>query len=282
MHKRVPMGLWVAVVMGLGIVDTAHGQSRRMVTMSRQVENERSVDVNVQYGAGRFSVGPAEAGVLYHMQVEYDEDMFELVAEYRGSSLTMGTEGLGRRVRLGRDKTAGEMELALSRDVAMDLDMDFGAVRADIDLGGIRLTRLEIATGASETLIDVSEPNPETMSRASLDVGAAEFTVRNLGNLNTQLIEIDAGVGDIELGFGGDWRQNTRVSVDMGLGSLVLRFPRGLGVQLEKNTFLTSLDSEGLVKHGDTYYSLDYDESEYQITIDIDAAFGRIRVEWVD
>jgi hypothetical protein len=68
----------------------------------------------------------------------------------------------------------------------------------------------------------------------------------------------------------------------MGLGSLVLRFPRGLGVQLEKDTFLTSLGSEGLVKRGDTYYSLDYDESEYQIAVDIDAAFGSIRVEWMD
>jgi hypothetical protein len=47
-------------------------------------------------------------------------------------------------------------------------------------------------------------------------------------------------------------------------------------------TFLRSLDSEGLVKRGDTCYSLDYDESEYQITVDIDAAFGSIRVEWVD
>jgi hypothetical protein len=54
------------------------------------------------------------------------------------------------------------------------------------------------------------------------------------------------------------------------------------GVQLEKDTFLTSLDSEGFVKRGDTYCSLDYDESEYQITVDIDAAFGSIRVEWMD
>jgi hypothetical protein len=282
MCKSVSRWLWVALVMGLGVADAAYGQNRRTVTMSRQVENEQSVEVNVQYGAGRFSVGPAQAGVLYHMQLEYDEDVFEPIAEYRGSSLTIGTEGLGRRVRLGRDQTAGEMELALSTDVAMDLDMDFGAVRADIDLGGISLTRLEIATGASETLIDISEPNREAMSRASIDVGAAEFTVRNLGNLNAQVIEIDAGVGDIELGFGGDWQQNARVSVDLGLGSLVLRFPRGLGVQLEKDTFLTSLDSEGLVKNGDTYYSLDYDESEYQITVDIDAAFGSIRVEWMD
>ncbi|HIF06864.1 MAG TPA: hypothetical protein EYQ64_07890 [Gemmatimonadetes bacterium] len=130
--------------------------------------------------------------------------------------------------------------------------------------------------------MDISEPNSETMSRASMDVGAAEFIVRNLGNLNTRVIYIDAGIGEIDLGFTGEWRQDARVSVDMGLGSLVLRFPRGLGVQLVKDTFLTSLDSEGLVKRGDSYYSLDYEEADYQITVDIDAAFGSIRVTWVD
>ena len=104
-----------------------------------------------------------------------------------------------------------------------------------------------------------------------------------LWNLNTEVIEIDAGVGSIELGFTGDWRQNARVSVDMGLGSLVLRFPRGLGVRLVmEDTFFTSLDSEGLVKRGDTYESLDYDDAEYQITVDVDAAFGSVRVVWVN
>ena len=282
MRNGVSMWVGVALIAGLGVMDAAEAQNRRTVTMSRQVENERSLDVKVQYGAGRFSVGPAEAGVLYQMQMEYDEDIFEPLAEYQGSSLRIGTESVRRRIRLGRDRMAGEMQLALSREVAIDLDMDFGAVRADIDLGGIPLTRLEIETGASQTLIDISEPNPEMMSRASIDIGAADFTIRNLGNLNTPRIEIDAGLGDIELGFTGDWQQDARVSVDMGLGSLVLRFPRGLGVRLDKDTFLTSLDSEGLVRHGDSYYSLDYDEVEYQITVDVDAAFGSIRVAWVD
>ena len=282
MRKNVSGWVWVPLVMVLSVVDAAQAQNRRTVTMSRQVENEQTLDVNVRYGAGRFSVGPAESGVLYHMQIEYDEDVFRPLAEYEGSSLRIGTESLGRRFRLIRDRGAGEMELALSRDVAMDLNLDFGAVQADIDLGGIPLTRLEINTGASQTQIDISEPNSEAMSRASMDVGAAEFTVRNLGNLNTEVIEIDAGIGEIDLDFTGDWRQNARVSVDMGLGSLVLRFPRGLGVRLVKDTFLTSLDSEGLVKRGDAYYSLDYDDAEYQITVDVDAAFGSIRVAWVN
>ena len=114
-----------------------------------------------------------------------------------------------------------------------------------------------------------------------MDVGAAEFTVGHLGNLNAAVIDIDAGVGHIELDFTGEWQRDALVSVDMGLGSLVLRFPKELGVRLVKDTFLTSLDSEGLVKRGDTYYSLDYDDAEYRVTVNVDAAFGSIRVLWV-
>jgi RNA polymerase sigma-70 factor (ECF subfamily) len=49
-----------------------------------------------------------------------------------------------------------------------------------------------------------------------------------------------------------------------------------------EDTFFTSLDSEGLVKRGDTYESLDYDDVEYQIAVDVDAAFGGVRVTWIN
>lgn len=280
MHRPCA-NLLVAVLVAACSAGEALGQNWRTVTMSRQLKNEQSVDVDVHYSSGRLSVSAAEEGTLYWMQLEYDEDRFEPVADYGGSSIRIGTESRGRRIRIGKNHRAGNMELELSRDVSMDLDMEFGAVRADIDLGGLRLSALDITAGASQTRVDISEPNAESMSRASMDIGAAEFTVRHLGNLNAAVIDIDAGVGHIELDFTGEWQRDARVSVDMGLGSLVLRFPKELGVRLVKDTFLTSLDSEGLVKRGDTYYSLDYDDAEYRVTVNVDAAFGSIRVLWV-
>ena len=49
-----------------------------------------------------------------------------------------------------------------------------------------------------------------------------------------------------------------------------------------EDAFFTSPDSEGLVKRGDTYESLDYDDVEYQSGIDGDAAFGGGRVAWIN
>ena len=163
----------------------------------------------------------------------------------------------------------------------MDLDLEFGAVRAELDLGGLSMTGLSLSTGASESMVDISEPNPVRMRTASFEVGAADFTVRHLGNLNARRIEVDAGVGDITLWFNGAWEQEAGVAIDMGLGSLELRFPEGLGVRLNKDSFLTSLDSEGMVKHGDAYYSLDWETADRRITIDLNAAFGSVRVVWV-
>lgn len=238
------------------------------------------MDVRVHFGAGRLSMGPGEGGVLYRMQLRYDEDSFEPVAEYAGSRLDLGVKGTRRNISW-RGHESQEMDLRLARGVPMDLDLEFGAVRAQLDLGGILLTRLDLSTGASESEVEISEPNAVRMTSAGFHVGAADFRVGSLGNLNADRITVDAGMGRVVLDFGGTWQGDANVSVDMGLGSLELRFPVGLGVRLTKDTFLTSLDSEGLVKRGNSYYSLDWDEAEHQVTVSVDAAFGSINVVWV-
>lgn len=255
-------------------------QSMRTVTMSRQLEDDEEVRVDVEYGAGRLTIRSVGEGLLYRMNLRYDEERYDPVAEYSDHRLEVGVEST-RRGRRHRDSESGELSLELGRGVPMDLDLEFGAVRANIDLGGLMLTDLELSTGASESTVDISEPNRGRIETASFEVGAAEFSVRNLGNLNADRIEFDAGVGSIELGLEGDWQRDAYLAIDMGLGALELRVPEGLGVRLNKDSFLTALDSEGLVKRGDTYESADWNEADRRITIDLDAAFGSVEVVWV-
>lgn len=259
----------------------AEAQSWRTVTMSRQLEDYDDLRVDVRYGAGVFSIRSTDEGLLYRMNLKYDEDRFEPVADFSGDRLELGVETRRRGLDIDTDE-AGELRLELARGVPMDLDLEFGAVKADLDLGGLALTDLDLSTGASESVIDVSEPNPSRMETASFEVGAADFTMRNLGNLNAATILVDAGVGSLKLGLDGRWQRDARIGIDMGLGSLELRVPEGLGIRLRKDSFLTSLDSEGLVKRGDVYESLDYDSAERRVVIDLDAAFGSVSVVWIN
>lgn len=277
----ISLALTGALVLGHGSFQDAAAQSWRNVTMSRQLSGESGMDVRIRYGAGRLNIRPAEAGALYRMELRYDEDTFEPVAEYGDNRLELGVKSIRKSINWPRDRDSGEMNLELARNVPMDLDLEFGAVRADVDLGGLQMTALELSTGASESRIDISEPNSVRMGEASFEVGAADFHVRSLGNLNAESITVDAGVGNVVLDFRGRWQGDAEVSVDMGLGALELRFPEGLGVKVVKNTFLTSLDSEGLVKRGDSFYSLDWEEAEHRVTVIVDAAFGSIDVVWI-
>ncbi len=272
---RTTMTIAAALLVPVAI----QGQSWKTVTMSRQLQDNDEVRVSVDYGSGDFSVRSVDEGVLYRMNLRYDEDRFEPVADYSGRRLRLGVDAIGRNITVGRSRS-GAMELELARGVPLDLDLNFGAVRADIDLGGLSLTGLSLSTGASESTIDVSEPNPLEMETAHVEAGATQFSMMGLGNLNADRIEIDAGVGEITLGLDGRWRRDSRLVIDVGVGSLELRVPEGLGIQLRKNSFLTALDSEGLVKRGDVYESLDFQDADRRVIIDLDAAFGRVSVVW--
>jgi hypothetical protein len=278
--NRVILGLLGGIVLVAASAAPVKAQSWRSVTMSRQVSGESGIDVRIRFGAGQLSIEPGEAGTLYKMRLRYDEEAFQPVAEYEGGRLDLGVEGTRHKFRWKKDDNQ-EMDLTLAREVPMNLDLEFGAVRADLDLGGLQMTGLRLQTGASESRVDISSVNPLRMPEAKMEVGAADFHVRNLGNLNAARIQIDAGVGKVVLDFRGDWQGDAEVTVDMGLGALELRFPEGLGVRLDRDTFLTSLDSEGLVKRGDSFYSLDWEEAEHRVTVEVDAAFGSIDVVWV-
>lgn len=271
----------VALVLGTLVTADASAQTWREETVARQRTGETSLDVEVRYGFGRFEAGPADPGVLYRVDLRYDEEVAGPAVEYEDGRLRIASGEREAGFRFGRDPGGSSLAVALPRDVDLDLRMELGAVQSDVELGGLRLRELSLATGAAESRLDVSEPNPVELGRARLQVGAAEFTALRLGNLNADRISVEAGVGEVTLDLTGAWRRDAEVSVDMGLGALHLRFPEGLGVRLERESFLVSLDPQGLTRRGDAYVSPNWEEAGRRITVHIEAAVGSVDVAWV-
>ncbi|MEZ4417876.1 MAG: LiaF-related protein [Gemmatimonadota bacterium] len=254
-----------------------HAQDWRDFASSRRRTDEQELRVKVRYGAGRIRLSPAQGSLLYRMQLRYDADHFTPVADYRRGDLEVGIDSGRGNVEL-KGRSQGSLDLELTREVPLALDLEMGAVRSEIELGGLRLTRLDLKTGASETTLSVSEPNPLDASTISVQVGAADFVMEDIGNLNAERVEIHAGVGDVTVDFGGQWRKDARVSVEMGLGGLELRLPPDLGVEILQDSFLTALDAEDLERRGSRYVTPGFDRAERHVRIEIEAAFGRIRV----
>jgi len=255
----------------------AAAQDMKTVSVSRVLGAQEALDVRIEYGAGQLSIGPAESGVLYALDLRYDESQFEPVTDFDGRRLDVGLDGRSRNIDLDDDDD-GRLDLRLAPGLPMDLRLEFGAGRAILDLGGLALRDLDVETGASESRIDVSRPNPETLRRAEFDVGAADFEALRLGNLNLEELSVAAGVGKVALDFSGSLRNDIDVDVSMGLGSLELRLPESVGVRIDKDSFLTSFDADGFVQRDGEYYSSNWESAERRIHVQVEAAFGKISV----
>jgi len=269
----------LAVALGLGLVALPiEAQDMKTVSQSRSISGESTLDVQITYGAGELIVTPASGGVLYALDLRYDAEQFEPLTRYSAGRLEVGVEGRGRNIDLDDDDT-GRLELRLAPGLPMDLRLEFGAGRAEVDLGGLALHDLDLETGASESRIDVSRPNPQVLRRAEFDVGAADFEARRLANLNLEELVVNAGVGKIALDFSGTLRRDLSVNIDMGLGALELRVPENVGVSLERSSFLTSIDADGFDRVDGVYYSPNWDSADRRIVVDVTAAFGKISIE---
>ncbi len=275
-----------ALVAILSPLDAAIVQNSQTVTTSQKLEDTDEKRVSIEFSAGRLAIRPIDEGLLYRLRLRYNEDYFEPVTDLSGNRLHLGVERIRKGFRgiFNWNSSGGgnEFDLELTREVPMDLHINFGAGSAELDLGGLALTGLEFNTGASESRIKVSAPNREQILKAQFNVGAADFQLEQLGNLNAEDIEINAGMGSFEISLDGSWQRDALISIDMGVGSLELHVPEDLGFQLRKNSFLTSLDGvRNLVKEGNAYYSLNWDEADRNVTVDLDGALGSVTVRLI-
>jgi hypothetical protein len=281
MRKQVAM---VTVALGVGATALAAQQAWRTITSARQLSGERQVSVNIEYGAGRLNVQPGAAGgdLLYRMELRYDERHMQPVAEYnrQTGALRLGIRGSERSNR-ARNLGEGRAQIALAPAVPTNLRVAFGAGEADVNLGGMSLTDVHITTGAAEARVSFDRPNRVAARRVRLESGAAELTVTGLANARADLIEFEGGVGETTLDFGGTWARSTRANVKVGIGSLTLRLPRGLGVRLHKESFLTSFETDGFTRRGDYWYSPQYERARVRLDLNVDAAIGTVDVDWI-
>jgi hypothetical protein len=277
--SRITAPAAVALIAILVVTSSGQAQDWRTVTSLRQFKAEKLLTVDVEYGAGRLFIAPGTADALYKATLRYDANAFRPLTQYDDGRLRIGIEGGSIK---GRNMKSGRLDLALGTRVPLNLNLQFGAVRAQMELGGLKIREAHIKTGASETDITVNAQNREPCSLMKVEVGAAAFNASGLGNLNCERFEVSGGVGDVKLDFNGAWRVDSDIDIDMGLGSLTLSVPRGLGMQVRKSGFLASFDSQGLIKRGNVYYSEDWEQATNRIKVNIDAAFGSIRVVWVD
>lgn len=263
-------------------------QGIREFSSTRQDHGESRLSTVVRYTGGTLTLRPAPSGILYSLRLTYDADRVQPLATFDAGvpRLTLGTEPLpasgGMRVTHRGTPPAATIELGTHAD--LDLGIELGAAEASLELGGIRISRLALETGASKSVVRFSESNPIRCSEADLKAGAAELMVLGLGYSRCGEIDFDGGVGKVTLDFSGTWSGPVHLEATMAMGELVLRVPKGVGIQLKLDKFLASFAPAGLTRSADgrVWTSEGFLQASQKLVVDLETAFGGVTLERIN
>jgi hypothetical protein len=275
--------LALLLILGGGALEA---QTMRPFGTFRQLHGETRLTARLEYAAGSLRVVSGPTGELYRMDLSYDDSRYVPVSDFdtQTGSVRLGLKPAGEGgVRVvSRTQLSQIAAVALSPRVDLALDLTLGAVDADVELGGLRVTNLQVKTGASRTVIRFSQPNAARCALAAISAGAAEVSVLGLGNSRCDDIEFEGGIGKVLLDFGGTWSSSSEVEVKMAMGELTLRLPRKIGVRIRMDKFLSTFEPAGLVRRENGFQSPNYDPKQRHLDLDLTTAVGGVNVEWVE
>ena len=115
---------------------------------------------------------------------------------------------------------------------------------------------------------------PMTM-KVALGVGQGNL---KFGGLNLSRLEVNTGVGDTTLDLGGQWKQDTSVLVNGGLGQVTIIVPKEAGVRANVEGGLGNVNAGGLTVNGNTYTNAAYGTSSTTINIDVKTGIGNVNL----
>lgn len=256
-------------------------QSWRTLDVSRQLTDSAATSVQVVYGTGTFGVRGTSNPLLYHMQLRYDGTRTQPRHTYNATErkLNIGVQKSEMRFTGNGETEAGHLQLELSRSAPLDLDLDLGAVESDLDLTGLRLSRVRVNSGASDGKLRFDSLNATRMSVLDISLGAASFRGDRLANANTQDIRVDAGVGSVELDMGGQWTQDIDLHVEVTAGVVTIHVPADVGVRVALKKVIASFDHEGLVQQDGAWVSRNWDSAPHKLRITAETVFGQFKID---
>jgi hypothetical protein len=266
------------------LVTPAAAQTLRDYDYARPLRGERQLRAVVEFAAGRLTVKSGAADKLYRLVLQYDAERFEPIGSYNpaAAEARLGVSGTGSGgIRVRRRKALPQtavVEFPGSVDLALDVTM--GAAEGNLDLGGLRLSEFDLATGASRTTVSFARPNAGSCRSASVSAGAGELEVTGAGNSGCRVWRFNGGVGAMTIDLGGAWPADPRMVFSMAFGGVTLVAPKDLGIRVRMRGFLAGFNAKGFTKEGKTWTSNNYAGAKRKVEIEVSSAIGGVKVEW--
>lgn len=259
-------------------------QTMRSYDYARPMAGEKQLRAVVDFAAGKLAIKPSTSRQLYNLVLQYDAERFQPLGSYNASTaeVRLGVKAIGGGGLRVNSRSALPQVALVELPAAVDLTLavTIGAAEGTLELGGLRLSDLEMSSGASAATVSFSTPGKGSCRTAAFTSGAGQLTINQAGNAGCRSWRFDGGVGEVTLDLAGAWPADARMTLSTALGGVTLVAPRGLGLKVTMGGFMADFDADGFSKSGRTYTSAGYDKATRHLDVDVRSALGGVKVEW--
>jgi len=275
----VILGAAAAFAVALAVAAPLEAQRWRTLDAQRQRADSTPLTVRVEYVAGSLEIRPATGSALYNLSMKYDADRSDPLTRFDASahSLTLGLRSRG--INFGKsDSDGGSLHAELSDKVPMDLALELGAIKGDLQLGGLRLTDFSLKGGAAEITAHFDKPNPERLRRMQFEIGAADVKIVHAANSGVEKVTANIGVGALDFDLTDPLAHDVDISATVAVGNFTLRVGSDVGVYVDQKMVLGDFDYSEMVKKGDGYYSANFDAAPRKVRLHVKAVLGTFKL----
>lgn len=157
----------------------------------------------------------------------------------------------------------------LAPDVKYDLHGDTGEVV--IEHKGS--TNIGVTNIKNKWDINLNEDIPMDLS---ISTGASVANL-NLQGLILNKLNIETGVGDLDVDLGGDWKKGFKTNIETGVGSTTVILPSEVGVIITSEKGIASSNFEGFVSKGNGVFVNDaYENADVVLEVNAEIGVGEV------
>jgi hypothetical protein len=98
----------------------------------------------------------------------------------------------------------------------------------------------------------------------------------NLGGLNLRAVEVDMGVGNLDMNLRGHPQRDYDVQINGGVGSATVRLPPDVGIVADASGGIGNIDTRGLEKRDGRWVNQARGTAKATIRLEVRGGIGNI------
>ena len=194
---------------------------------------------------GEFTVRPGERGTAIQIQGTYSPALYELVENHETDSTGLQRSTVRFRSKapawarffasMGDESQRPQLTITIPRAAPIDLSLQVGMGRSDVDLGGLSLGEVSVNAAMGEHRIDFREPVAEAIRHLRLSASMGNVSVDHLGNARAATVTTTGNMGNLTADLGGAWEPGSTADLtfEQSMGELTVRVPSDVRVDAD-------------------------------------------------